>query len=146
MAKGSKVAATLIALTVAATLFGPVSTAVTQNSGTVSVTNETVTADVGNFTELDGYDIDENSETVYWYNSSSSSYETVSSGTDYEMGYENGSIKATSGGTIGDGDKLKVSYDYQATDPTSTTVITLIPLFMALLILVVLASKVMGMM
>lgn len=132
---------TLVALTIAATLFTPVSDAVTNNSGTVTVQNETVTADTGNYTALDGYDIDSGSETVY-----NASGNQMTSGVDYEMGYQNGSIKALSGGDISDGSEIKVSYDYQATDSTTTTVVTLIPLFMALLILGILAAKVQGMM
>lgn len=136
----------MVALAVAATLVGPFNAAVADSTGTQSVTNESVTAEIDTFVELDGYDIVTDSETVYWYNNSSSSYEEVTSGTDYEMNYDPGQIKALSGGSIGDGDELKVSYDYQATDGTTTTIAGLVPLFVVLLILGVLAAKIQKMM
>lgn len=142
MVSSKTIAVLMIAATIAMTLFNPVSTAIGDNTGSVTVTNETVTASPGNYTDLRGYDIDSGSETVYWYNSSSSSYEQVSSPDDYEMAYQNGSIQANSSGTIGEGDELKVSYDYQATDGTTTTVAGLVPLFLLLLILVTIAAKV----
>lgn len=146
MAQPRKVAAVLVALTIAASLFGPVASAVNESTGVQSVDNETVTADVGNWAELDGYDVDSSSVTVEWYNSTSSSYETVSSGTDYELNASDGSIKALSGGDIGDGDELRVTYNYSATSGTTTTVGNLVPLFMALLIIGVLAARIQEMM
>lgn len=137
MATPKEVATVVIALTIAATLFVPIADTVEGNSGTQTVTNESVTADVGNYTELDGYRIDEDSETVY-----NASGAEMTRGTDYEMGYENGSIKALSGGSISDGTTIQVSYDYQATDGTTSTILDLVPLFVALLILGVMAAKI----
>jgi hypothetical protein len=134
----------IIALTIAATLFTPISDTVTGNTGVQTVENGTVTASNSSYVELNGYNIQKDSETVEWYNSTSSSYETVDEGTDYDMAYENGSIIALDGGTISDGDELRVSYDYKATDDSTTTVVTLVPMFVALLMLGVLASKVQG--
>lgn len=146
-AKGKGIAALFIAVTIVMTLFAPVTGIVNQNTGTQTVQNETVTADVGNFTDLEGYQIVKDSETVYGYNDSSGSFEKATEGTDYEMDYDGGKIKALNGSTlIDDGEDVKVTYDWKATDGTTTLVITLIPLFMALLAMGVLASKVQDMM
>jgi len=134
----------MIGLTIAATLFTPISDAVTGNTGVQTVENESVTASNTTYVDMQGFEIKENSETVDWYNSTSGSYETVTEGTDYDMAYENGSIIALDGGTISDGDDLRVTYDYQATDDSTTTVTTLVPLFVALLMLGVIASKIQG--
>ncbi len=143
MVSGKSIAGLLVAVTIAATLFMPINSAITGNTGDITVENETVTADIGNATDLDGYSIEDGSETVEWYNESSSSWETVSSGTDYEMNYDEGSITALSGGTINDGDDLRVDYTYAATDGTTSTVMGLIPMFLGLLMLVSLAKPVM---
>jgi hypothetical protein len=147
MATGKQLATVMIAATIAITLFNPISAAVTGSAGEQSVTNETVTANPGNYTALDGYSIVEGSEVVYGFNDSSGSYEQASSPEDYEMAYENGSIKVnSSSGLIEDGEDVKVSYHYQSTSGTTTTVVTLVPLFVGLLILGTLAFKVQGMM
>lgn len=141
MAKTKQVVLVLIAVTIGGVLFTPLASSVADNSGTVSVTNESVTADAGNYTDLDGYQIVDGSETVY---NASGAEQTA--GTDYEMANENGSIKVLSGGSISDGETITVSYDYKATSGSTTTVVQLVPLFMALLILGVLAEKVQRMM
>jgi len=143
MVSGKSIAGLLVAVTIAATLFMPINSAITSNSGDITVTDEEVTADIGNETQLDGYSIEDGSETVEWYNETSSSWETVSSGTDYSMDYEQGTITALSGGTINDGDDLRVDYTYAATDGTTSTVMGLIPMFLGLLMLVSLAKPVM---
>lgn len=132
----------VIALTIAGTLFVPINDVVSSNTGQQTVTNETVTASNSSYVDLEGYNIQENSETVHWYNSTSDSWETTTAGTDYEMAYENGSIIALDGGTISDGDELRVTYDFQATDGSTTTVVTLIPLFVGLLMLGIMAGKI----
>lgn len=141
MVSGQQIATVLIAVTIAATLLNPIASTVTQNTGTQTVSNETVTAHYGKYTDLDGYKIVSGSETVY-----NASGATMSSGTDYKIATKNGSIEALNGGSIADGNTIKVSYDYQATDGTTTTVIGLVPLFVGLLMLVVLAAKLMEMM
>lgn len=141
MAKPEKIAGVMIALTVAAVLLNPVSAVVSDNTGDVDVTNETVTADHDTYVDLDGYDVETNSETVYFQNGTSD-WETATRGTDYEMNYTEGSIQALSSGNIADGEELKVSYTYTATDGTTTTVVTMVPMFVALLILGVIASRV----
>jgi len=143
MADAKGIAGVLIALTIAASLFAPVASSVNSSTGVQTVTNETVTADVGNYVDVGGYDID--SSTVTVYQPTGSAYETATQSTDYEFNTSDGSIKALSGGDIGDGETLKVSYDYQATDDTTSTVANLVPLFMALLIVGVLAGKITGM-
>lgn len=134
----------LIGAAIAATLFVPISDAVTNNTGTVSVTNETVTADVGNPVQLEGYNLDNSTVVVYEYNDTRGAYDQATAGADYDIGVQNGSITVL--GTSDDiqgGEDVKVTYDYQATDSTTETVAGLIPLLTALLILVVIANKVM---
>jgi hypothetical protein len=147
MASAKTVMGVAIALAIAATFVGPIVSAVNSNSGAVDVTNETVTADIGNAVDLDGYNIDNSTVTVYEYNDSAGAYETATAGADYEMGLGNGSIVALgTSDNIQDGEDVKVTYTYQATSGASTTVLGLIPLFLALLILGVLAERVQDMM
>lgn len=142
MANAKAYATVLIALTIAATLFAPISTMINDSTGVQSVTNESLTADPGTWQELDGYQVEQGSETVWWYNSTSSSWEQLS-GSDYDVRYDPGELKVNTSSSVQEGDDLKVSYDYQATSETSTTVLTMVPLFVALLMLGVLASKIM---
>lgn len=135
----------LIAVTIAATLIAPIVTSVNDNTGTVSVTNESVTADVGNYVDLDGWDIDSGSETVYYDNNSDGNYDTAAA-SDYTLNESEGTIRADSGGSIDDGAAMLVSYDYQATSGTTTTVVDLIPMFLGLLIMGVLAFRIQRMM
>lgn len=127
----------LVAALIAVTLFSPIQSAVSGGTGDVQVDNETVTASVGEPVQLEGYQIDDGSEIVL---NGSDSVQT--SGTDYELGAENGSIVALGGGTISDGEELDVSYTYSATDSTTETVATLVPLLVALMVLVVIAKRV----
>lgn len=143
MVSGRGIAAILIGATIAAVLFMPINSAVADNTGEVEVDDEELAASTGDWQELDGYDIVSDSETVEWYNDSSSSWETVSSGSDYEMDDEAGQIRTLSGGTIEDGDDVRVSYTYAATDGMTTAVVVLIPLFVALLILWKLSQPIM---
>jgi hypothetical protein len=122
-------------------LFSPFVSVVNSNSGVQTIENETVTADFDNYVELDGYDLVDGTVTV-----DDGSGATYSEGTDYELNQSAGSIHALSGGTITDGQSIEVSYEYQATDGTTSTIIGLLPLFLALLILVILAAKAMSMM
>lgn len=146
MAMGGKaklVLAFALAAVIGVIFLQPVVGAVNDNTGSQDVTNETVTAQVGTYVDLGGYDIDENSETVYGYNDSSGSYEVASEGTDYEIAYGNGSIKALNGSSlIDDGEDVKVSYTYQASGTLATTVIGFIPVMLGTLVLVVVARGV----
>lgn len=124
-------------------MIGPVSSVVSDNTGTTAVTNETIYADYNESADLRGYNIDENSETVWGYNDTSGAYEKATSGTDYTMNYDAGSIDIESSSSlIDDGEEVKVSYDYQASDPLTTLVVGFIPLAVGLLIFVGVAQRV----
>jgi hypothetical protein len=144
---GMKTAGLVIGVVVAAiigVLFLPVvSDAVGSSTGSQDVTNETVTGQHGEWVELGGYDIDENSETVWGYNDTSGSYEQAIEGTDYDIRYSEGEIQANSSSTlIDDGEQIKVSYTYQATGSTTTLVAGFVPLMIGLLVFVSVAMKV----
>lgn len=145
---GRKIAAVLIAVTIAATLFMPINSAVVGNTGVQTVENETsgLTASFNETQDLDGYNIVEDSETVERHNSTSDSWETLTRGTDYEMNYGPGEIEVLNSDNVDEGDDIRASYDYEATNSTTATVANLVPLFVALLILGVLAGKVTDMM
>ncbi|QLD84620.1 hypothetical protein HWV23_02745 [Natronomonas halophila] len=142
MADAKKLAGVMVAVTIAAVLFSPIATTIGDNTGTQAVDNETVTASHGEYVDLRGYDIQTDSETVYYTNDTSGEWEEATPGTDYEMDYPPGSIQTLSSGSIDDGEEIRVSYDYQATDGTTTTVITMVPMFVGLLILGTLAARV----
>jgi len=141
---GEKIAALLIAATIAVTLLSPINAAVVSNTGTQSVQNESVTAST-DYQELEGYDID-NGETVYWLNESSGNYETLTEGDDYDINRSSGSIAINDSGQASEGDDLQTTYDYQASNAVTETVVTLAPLFVGLLILGIIASRVQRMM
>lgn len=141
--KNSKIVWLLVAATIVAVLFGPLSGVITSGTGDQSVTNESITASTSDYVQLDGYHVADGSETVYWYNDSTNSYETVDAGTDYEVANDPGAVQAIEGGTISDGDDLRVTYTYAATDGTTERVTDLIPLLLVVLILVTLAGPIM---
>lgn len=143
MASTRKIVAVILAATIAGVLFIPFNAAVSGNSGTITVDNETVSASVDESVELDGYNIVQDSETIERYNETSDSWDEMVRGTDYEMNNEPGSIDVLDGGSIEDGDELRASYEYEATDTMTTTVVGLLPLFLALLILGSLAGPIM---
>jgi hypothetical protein len=146
MASSKKMIGLMVGVLIASVLFLPLVTTVNGNTGTQSVTNETVTVSTDEYTDLDGYDIDESSVVVYGYNDTSDSYEQAASG-DYDLNPEPGEIKANSSSTlIDDGEDVKVSYDYQATGGLATTVLVLVPLFGAVAIVGVLGQEIQGMM
>jgi hypothetical protein len=120
----------------------PVVGAVNDNTGQQSVTNETVTADLDSYVDLGGYDVDEGSVTVYGFNDTSSSYETVADA-DYDVREPEGELRVNSSASVvQDGETVKVSYDYQASDGVATTVIQFVPVIMATLVLFVLSQGV----
>lgn len=137
-----KIVVVFLAATVIAVLFAPLSGVITAGTGDQTVDNESITASTSEYVQLDGYDVADGSVTVEWYNSTSDSYETVAEGTDYEIAYDSGAIRANSSGQIGDGDDLRVSYTYAATDGTTGRVAELVPLFLALLMLVAFARPI----
>lgn len=121
--KGAKTVITLfIGLMVGGMLLGPLNAAVAANTGIQTVTNESVTADTSEYVDLTGHDIVSNSETVYWLNSSSGSYEEVQATGNYTLKEKPGQIRANASGLISDGDSLKVSYEYAATNQNATTI------------------------
>lgn len=134
----------MIALTIGAVMLVPVVDIVDSNNGEVDVENETVTTNAS-YTEtydLQGFNIVNGSETVERYDSGTDSWNTLSAGTDYELNETNGSVEFLSGGNVSEGDEVRASYTYEATTGTVSTVVGLIPLFLALLLLVPLATKV----
>lgn len=141
MARNGKIAIGLALATVVAMVFFPVVVdAVNTSTGTQNVTNETVTANSGEYVDLGGYQINENSETVYGYNDTSDSWEEATAGSDYEMSNENGSIKALSGSSlIDDGEDMRVSYTYEATGSTTTLLVGFIPMMIGVLVFAKLA-------
>lgn len=137
-----KVIGLLFAVVMAVVLFVPISDAVTQNTGATTVTNESVDGVTDTYQDLDGYDIETDSETVYWYNATSGSWETLTSGTDYEMNYSAGEINLLSSGDVSDGDDVQVSYTYEQTSGITTTIVGFVPLFMAVLIIGIMGQRI----
>jgi hypothetical protein len=144
MASGMKtIVGVALAVAIAAILLGPVVTTVNGQTGTQEVTNETVTAETGEWVNLDGYNVVESSVTVYGYNDSDDSYEEAIEGTDYELDADAGEIKAlNSSSLIEDGEDIKVTYDYEATDAMTETIIGYGPTFLGLLLLTTVGMKV----
>ncbi|WP_435125396.1 hypothetical protein [Halobaculum sp. D14] len=143
MVSTSKLLTVMLGVVIAVVLLGPFVTTINGNVGTQTVTNETVTADVGSYVDVTGYNVVSGSATVYGYNDTSGSFEVAAAGTDYELDEGAGSVKALNGSTlINDGETMKVSYDYQATSGTTTTVLNLLPLLVGVLILGTVGMKV----
>lgn len=133
----------VVAAVIGMIFLSPVVAAVDDNTGSQTVTNETVAAQTGQFVDLSGYDIAQNSETVYGYNDTSGSYEVASAGTDYDMSYSDGEIKALTGSSlVDDGEDVKVSYDYQASGAMTSTVLGFIPVMLGTLVFAKLAMGV----
>ena len=144
MASTKSAVTVILGVVVVMALFPALASSVHDNTGTQSVTNESVTASNTSYVELDQNDLVSGSETVYWLNSTSGNYEVVSSPADYELNESDGSILANSTGSVGDGDSLKVSYDWQATDGSTTTIAGVILPLALILVLLVLANEVTG--
>jgi len=129
MASGKAVAATLIAMTVVAVFIAPLADVTASNTGTEGV-NETVTIQTDEWVDLTGYDITGN------FTLNNDSGTELTEGTDYELNESAGTIQAIDGSTsVSDGESVTAIYEYQATDSTTETVATLVPLFAALLII-----------
>jgi hypothetical protein len=140
MTNSKLVAATLVAMTVAAVLVAPLGSVIASNTGTLGVAGN-VGADVGNYQELDGYDITSN------FTATDSDGNTLSEGADYELNRTDATIKFLSGSSlVTDGETITVEYEYEAASGTTTTVATLVPLFAGLLILGTAAVKMRKMM
>lgn len=135
MTSAKSIIGVVVAAVILVSMFTPLTNVIAGSTGTQNVANESVTADVGNYTNLKGYDLKEGSVTV------TGNGTTYSEGTDYEIDYKAGELKALSSGSIADGETLDVSYDYQAADNTTSTITGLIPLVMALVGVMMFAQK-----
>lgn len=139
----SLVIMTTVAVVVGMLFLQPVITSANDHTGSQDVTNESVTANVDEYVALNGYNIDENSETVYGYNETADAYEEAVSGTDYDINYDSGSIQALNGSSlIDDGETVKVSYTYQASGATTALVAGFVPIMIVLLLFVTTAMSV----
>lgn len=126
----------MIAVAIAATLVSPFTGAIAGNTGEVGVAGN-VSADVGNYQEIEGYDVVTSNFTA------TDDGTTLTEGTDYELNETEGTIKFLSGSsTVNDSESVNLSYSYQATDGTTDTITGLLPLFVVLLVLVTLAAGV----
>jgi hypothetical protein len=122
-------------------ILAPVVTAVNANTGTVSVTDETVTAQTDERVELRGYDIDPGTVTVEAYNDSSGSWEPT---TEYTLYEQPGDIQfdVQNATNIEDGEDVRVTYDYQATGELTALVAGFVPVGVGLFIFVAIGRKV----
>lgn len=141
----SKTARIVLALGVFAAigviLLTPVVTAVNSNTGTVSVTDENVTAQTGERVSLSGYDIDPSTTTVEAYNDTSGSWETT---TEYTLYEQPGEIEfdVQNSTLIEDGEQVRVTYDYQATGELTALVAGFIPVGVGLFIFVAISRNI----
>jgi len=137
---GGAVAGVLIAITIVAVLVGPLASTVDGNSGTVGV-NESLTADPGTVQELEGYRITSNFTAT-----ETGTGTELSSGTDYTLHEENGTIEFIDSTNLDPGDDVDAVYEYEATDSITGTIADLLPLFAGLLILGTVAMRIRQMM
>jgi hypothetical protein len=126
----------LLAVVIAGALFGPFVSAVSSNTGVQTVTNETITASTGEYVDLEGYTLNESSVRVF------NTTDELVAGEDYEVGAQNGSILALSGGSISDGESIDVSYRYAITEGPASTIADLIPLLLLVTIIGILGFAV----
>lgn len=144
--KAAKVVMTLgVFAAIGVIMLAPIVTAVNSNTGTVSVTNETVTAQTGERVDLRGYSIDPATVTVEAYNDTSASWETT---TEYTLYEDPGEIQfdVQNATNIEDGEDVRVDYKYQATGELTALVAGFIPVGVGLFIFVAIARRVEGLM
>jgi len=141
MVDARKLMAIVVTVTIAGTLLGPLGASVADSTGQVDVQAENVTAN-NEFQNLRGYDIVAGSVTV-----NDSTGNAVDSG-NFTVRNEAGEIRIdnSTSTVVSDGERVEVSYTYQATDGSTTTIAGLIPLMAALLILGTIAARMTGMM
>lgn len=131
----------MFAVVFAAVLIAPIADVTADLSSQHTVSNETFSAETDTWVNLDQSSIVGDSETIEWFNSSSSSWETLSS-SEYAMDYDAGEVNVSSGGDVSPGDNMRASYDYQTVTGMTATVMNFIPLLVVVLILGVLGSYV----
>lgn len=131
---GVAVIALFVGMMVGGMAVGPLNQAITQNTGVQTVTNESVAASTSTYVELEGWHVIPGTDTVYWKNPSTGSYQQLNL-SDYSIKTEAGTIKANASSGVSDGDTLLVNYQYRATDQMATRVAGLIvELFVAMMI------------
>lgn len=131
----------IIGVAFLAAAIGPIAGGVTSSSGVQTVTNETITASTTTYVDLDGYDLEAGSETVHWLNESSGEYEALAASA-YDLRVEPGEISFNA--PVSDGDAVKVSYEYAATDDRTATVLGFLPLVIASALVLVIGYTIQG--
>lgn len=134
----------LLAVTIGAVFFVPVVDILDNTTGEVEVENDVLTNDASfdEVYDLQGFDVTPDSEIVEVWDDGTESWTTLTAGTDYEIDTDQGEIEFIDGGGVSEGDEVRASYEYQATDGIITSIAGLLPVFLALLLLVPLANKV----
>ena len=141
MASSSQIVALVIGITVAAVFFVPIVDSISDNTGEVDIEDEEISdVTAGEWYDLDGYSIVEGSENVEY--DDGSGYESATEGTDYEINYDSGELEILESGAISDGDDVRTSYTFEATDGTTTAIAGVIPILVALLLLIPMANYV----
>lgn len=132
----------LLAVTIGAIFFVPVVDVLDSSTGEVVIENDTVATDLNTSEsyELQGQPVLDGSETVEV--NDAGSWTTLTAGTDYVLDNTNGTIQFNDATAVSDGDEVRATYTYQATEGIVTSIANLLPLFLALLLLVPLANKV----
>ena len=134
---GKVAAAFALAAVVGIVGMQPLVGAVNTNTGSQVTTNETVTVDSGSYVPLSGYDLDPGTVTVY-AKDGTGDYQIAANNSDYSIRYGAGSIRAEEGSTlIEDAETVRVSYEYQASDGFTSTILQYIPVAFAVVILFV---------
>lgn len=117
---GATVAFALVVLTLTGMVWAASAAYDDAGEETTTVTNESITADVGNWTEVNAPDYAlefKDDETVY----NSSDVELVEN-TDYEWNTTNGSVKFLNTQNVSDGESMRITYNYTAKVPVARTI------------------------
>lgn len=141
MANSSQIVALVIGLTVAAVFFVPIVDSINDNTGEIDIEDEEILdVTTGETYDLDGFSIVDGSETVEF--DDGTGWVEATEGTDYEIDNDAGELTILEDGEIADGDDVRSSYTYEATDGTTTVVAGIIPVLVALLLLIPMANYV----
>lgn len=130
MPSSKEVVGIVIGFVILGAMLGPLITSVDDNSGTQNVVNESVTADINNPVELQGYDLT-GTQTVY------DSTGTLVPSSNYTIDATAGTINVTSTTYVSDGEEISVTYDYIAASSSASTILDLLPAILAVLALAV---------